>query len=783
MPYVWDDHSHVLRRADYESLDYTDGAAVEERLYEVVRSSTDRSSLSPELAASISDWPSEYHLSRLRHCLIRPLAIEPGHSVLELGCGCGAITRYLGEIGAEVVAVEGSLARARIAAERCRDLPKVKVVADDLLSFESPEQFQWILLIGVLEYAPKFGKGPDPILAYLRSVRRFLEPRGKLIVAIENKLGLKYFNGAGEDHFDAPFIGIQDLYFPGAPCTFSRRELIQQLAAAGLSYCSIQYPFPDYKLPNVILSEAGLKDESFDFVDLLARCHARDYAGSPYRCFDDALAFRALAKADLVEELSNSFLVVASAEPASQPVMPELAFTFSAKRAPHLATQTRFLRQGPEIVVLKEPLVKREAPPSITIEGATFTSELGPAVYRRGRQVLWNLLEARARNGSLESVMQALKPWITFLWQHAYTGSANSAADGSTGAGDLASYVMPGDFLDCTPFNLLQVDDELVFIDQEWLSADSIPLGWVLTRGILWALGSGVPAHNPLQSIFEVVNGIASGMGCTVDPSNVAKWLAREAVLQRIILGFECSGIEAEKTSSGARSFVSTIAELTHDLRTAAEMRERLDRRVTELATESTAQRHRADVLQGRVVELEANTRNLEAGNRALQLALADVRNKLNSVLQSSSWKLTAPMRALRKAVARVSGGGEMFEERELIARSGMFDVPWYLANCPEAATTQLDPILHYLEIGADEGRDPSPQFSSSGYLRQNPDVAAGGINPLVHYLKFGRAEGRQIIAFRSGGKLDAAVQASDNTSPSDEPSNPRGPEGNSELP
>ena len=66
---------------------------------------------------------------------MRPLELHSGDKVLELGCGCGAITRFLGEIGANVVAVEGSLARARVAAERCRELTNVRVVVDDLLSF------------------------------------------------------------------------------------------------------------------------------------------------------------------------------------------------------------------------------------------------------------------------------------------------------------------------------------------------------------------------------------------------------------------------------------------------------------------------------------------------------------------------------------------------------------------------------------------------------------------------------------------------------------------------
>ena len=114
MNYLWDERFHLFRRATISEFAYSDGAEAEARLLGVVSQAKDRGTFSPELAKAINDWPSEYHLSRARHCLVRPLGIRPEDKVLELGSGCGAVTRYLGEIGANVVAVEGSLARARV---------------------------------------------------------------------------------------------------------------------------------------------------------------------------------------------------------------------------------------------------------------------------------------------------------------------------------------------------------------------------------------------------------------------------------------------------------------------------------------------------------------------------------------------------------------------------------------------------------------------------------------------------------------------------------------------
>jgi hypothetical protein len=54
-----------------------------------------------------------------------------------------------------------------------------------------------------------------------------------------------------------------------------------------------------------------------------------------------------------------------------------------------------------------------------------------------------------------------------------------------------------------------------------------------------------------------------------------------------------------------------------------------------------------------------------------------------------------------------------------------------------------VDPIRHYLEIGWREYRDPSPSFSTSFYLTEYPDVSQAEINPFVHYIISGRNEGR----------------------------------------
>jgi glycosyltransferase involved in cell wall biosynthesis len=78
-----------------------------------------------------------------------------------------------------------------------------------------------------------------------------------------------------------------------------------------------------------------------------------------------------------------------------------------------------------------------------------------------------------------------------------------------------------------------------------------------------------------------------------------------------------------------------------------------------------------------------------------------------------------------------------------LVQQSEFFNPGWYLENYPDVVAAKINPIRHYILHGGFEGRDPSPNFSSTGYLNMYPDVLQSGMNPLIHYLRFGRLEAR----------------------------------------
>ena len=473
-PYLFDDELQIWIRPDFAGIDYSDGAKAEDLIHTVIMNCQDNSAGSPELSRFIRDWPSEYHLSGTRHNLLRPFQFGSEHTILELGCGCGALTRYLGETGARVIAVEGSRRRASIAAARCRDLPNVTVYCDNLINFSAPPQFDFVTLIGVLEYAPAFIARDDPVSVCLEHARSMLNGQGRLVLAIENQLGLKYLNGCSEDHVGIPYFGINGLYRKPGPVTFGRHALTKILTAAGLPEQEFFFPFPDYKLPGVVLSKAALCAPGLNLADLMIHHGSRDYCGSVHRAFAEDLAWRSLIENRLLPDLANSFLVFAGPRdtPPSRPVWYAKLYSRGQRQRCYQIESTIGPDESGQTTVRKQRIF-----PSTQTSGDDWLRHtFADSAYLSGTLLVGLIHSAMAREDSLDTLADIFSPWIKFLL-------ANSIHDTN------GQVCLPGHFIDCIPSNMIRLSSgEWHYFDAEWTSTTPIPLAWPLIRGVIHAL-------------------------------------------------------------------------------------------------------------------------------------------------------------------------------------------------------------------------------------------------------------------------------------------------------
>ncbi len=532
--YNYDEQLKIWTRAGFKGIAYSDGTEVEDRILKVISEASDLSVLSDELTPGITDWSSEYHLSCMRHCLIRPLNIQPGDKVLELGCGCGAITRYLGEIGADVVAVEGGAMRARIAAQRCRGLDNVSVILDDLLYFEDDQEYDWVLLVGVLEYAPVFSSAKDPIQHYLKRAAGALSQNGRLVVAIENQLGLKYLNGCGEDHVGIPYFGVNDLYGEKTPVTFGKLQLTEKIRGSGLDNIHSFFPYPDYKLPNVIVHESAFLDKDLKVSELIMRNEARDYSGSISRAFVEPLAAKLFEQNGILDHVSNSFMVVASkSRSLGLAHSPEIAWVYSCNnRKKDFCIETVFYRNPDnDLLVDKRRLDGKKRIHEVREGGLVLRHRCELASFQLGSSLFWQILKAKISSESMEDIADAFSLWFKEIKRHAVVVAAQPPEK-------LNSLCIEGEFIDALPFNYVMDKGAPQLIDKEWIIDGLIPLGWVLLRAVVWCLSNvsvGIQKFSTSLNVCEIMLLICKKHALSFDRSNLKVWEDLEINFQKLI--------------------------------------------------------------------------------------------------------------------------------------------------------------------------------------------------------------------------------------------------------
>ncbi len=96
------------------------------------------------------------------------------------------------------------------------------------------------------------------------------------------------------------------------------------------------------------------------------------------------------------------------------------------------------------------------------------------------------------------------------------------------------------------------------------------------------------------------------------------------------------------------------------------------------------------------------------------------------------------------------------------LRRSGEFDYRYYAHRYPEVVRARMNPLMHYIEHGAAEGRDPSARFSTAAYLARRPDLDPRRRNPLYE----ARRRGELDLAMPATAGVEPESPASDDAAP-----------------
>lgn len=197
----------------------------------------------------------------------------------------------------------------------------------------------------------------------------------------------------------------------------------------------------------------------------------------------------------------------------------------------------------------------------------------------------------------------------------------------------------------------------------------------------------------------------------------------------------------------------------------AAVHREGLEKQLEGLRKDGQRLTEELRFAQARLEESQATDRHLAEELRYSQAKRQEYERAFQGVVESKSWKATAPLRNFAKSnpqatkflhkvakiiywlvtfqlLSKLKEKSRIRAEINILRSSPLMDKNWYLTQHSDVAAAKVDPAEHFFWFGTPAGFSPNPLFDA-GYYRQRymrPD--ADTINPLVHYIRHGAQSG-----------------------------------------
>ena len=486
----------LLDDRDYPGSDlYSDGA-VEDELLRIAMESE------PEdfdrVVSAEKSWPVMYHFSSVRQNILSWYPVKKTDRVLEIGSGCGAVTGILAEMAGSVTCVELSKKRSLVNAWRNRKRGNIEI---RLGNFQDVEKhldggYDLITLIGVFEYASGYIGSDRPYPDFLKIIGKHLKKGGKILMAIENRLGMKYFAGCSEDHTGRYFDGIEG--YPGSrrARTFSKAGLIRIFEEAGFLGYRFRYPYPDYKFPMSIYSDDCLPRAGE------LRTNMVNYDRKRMVLFDEAKAYDELEDVEY-PVFANSFFVELAREPFEKSGSDYVKF--SNDRSAENAIRTDIVSAG------RGPVVKRALGPkaSAHIERTASAYEALREVFEGtrfspNRCVLkegaaeFEFLTGRTLEEAADLLMEDQQALSDFFGS--FFAELDKSANSSFKAGDAFRKVFGDEFpkegcpapsvsdIDLVLNNIIVSGDIWNVIDYEWTFPFEVPVSYIKWRVIHYYL-------------------------------------------------------------------------------------------------------------------------------------------------------------------------------------------------------------------------------------------------------------------------------------------------------
>lgn len=444
-------------------------------------------------------------LSKIRRNCVEWINISSNDTVLIIGAGYGELTGMLSEKAKSVICLEHSYVRGRINAARNNDKENVTVYVSTVEKVvEKLEiiKFDYIFLIGSLNEAEEFFEVVEnPYMDLLKFAKAHLKENGIMILAEDNKYGVKYFDGTRPNGIDDYFCS-----FTGGSTKshmFSKKEIVKMLDEQSFMY-EFYYPYPDYKFAMSIFSDL--------FIPEVGQLGAYDntWERGKMDLFNQGDALEQMSRDGVFDIFTNSYLILSCQKQILEEEKFPIYIKYSNERSQSLNICTEiYSNDNCQKKVLKRPLTKYS---NKHLSRLPLYYEVMSNRYRESKGLYFQKCEKEKR-GILstyvfgQSCMDLMAEWAklgdkkiiidTFkrLYEYLKVGAESFFINSKEFQDVFGNIDLPKELKCSASYNNIDLilsniivdrDDNWNVIDYEWVFDFPIPIKYILFRSIFY---------------------------------------------------------------------------------------------------------------------------------------------------------------------------------------------------------------------------------------------------------------------------------------------------------
>ena len=389
--------------------------------------------------------------------------------------------------------------------DKCSSIQKISKI-EELENIDA--KFDIIILIGINENEKINLKN------LVRRLEAFLEMDGRILLAVDNKFGLRFWAGNPENILEKKFtslLGYNNEYEKIE--TYTKRYIETQLNEIGYK-TRFYYPLPDYRRPNVIFSDDALPE--YNSIDK----YNPYYTGKSDILFNEIDVFREILKTDkdMFTFFANSFLVEVIKKEKEYDTtynyisynnlrkekyrfITKISNTYVEKQIVNEKAEEHYENIKNNIKILQENNIK-------TVD--YIDEDKIKSKYIEQKYLLNNVLTEKLEKGQVEEFDNIIKNYIKQIsvktykennYENTAFGKYRVEVKDKSIIQDL-NFVKNG-MWDMTFKNCFLIDNQFYFFDQEW-NEPNLPVEYILYRAILYTIS--LRRFVSIEKLFDKYN-------------------------------------------------------------------------------------------------------------------------------------------------------------------------------------------------------------------------------------------------------------------------------------